>query len=65
MTDSTPFPSASAGPLDRASGATQCIVLQMGLYAEMLKTQEAGEMTPELEIQFATVFAATSEAAEA
>tara|TARA_R110002051_G_scaffold75443_1_gene137197 strand:+ start:295 stop:408 length:114 start_codon:yes stop_codon:yes gene_type:complete len=37
----------------------------MGLYAEMLKTQEAGEMTPELEIQFATVFAATSEAAEA
>jgi hypothetical protein len=65
MTDSPLSSSTTAGPLDRATGATQSIVLQIGLYAEMLKTQQAGQMTPELEIQFATVFAATSEAAEA
>ena len=65
MTDSPLSSSSSVGPLERSITATQSIVLQLGLLAEMQKTIADGAMTPELEIQFATVFAATSEPAEA
>jgi hypothetical protein len=41
------------------------MVLQMGLFAEMQKTRADGNMTPDLEMQFANVFAATVEPASA
>jgi hypothetical protein len=63
MTDSTPF--TSVGPLESTAAALNAMVLQMGLYAEMAKTQAQGQLTPELRVLFATVVAATSEPAEA
>jgi len=66
MTDSTPSSSTSTvGPLEATSAALNAMVLQMGLYAEMTKTQAEGQLTPALRVQFATVLAATSEPAEA
>jgi len=56
---------APMGPLDRSAYALNSIVLQLGLYAEMQAAQNAGEMTPALEEQFTTVFAATTEPAQA
>jgi hypothetical protein len=41
------------------------MVLQMGLFAELQKTRADGNMTPDLEMQFANVFAATVEPASA
>ncbi len=57
--------SSAMGPLERSSAATNAIVLQLGLLAEMTQVKAEGNMTPELEEQFTTVFAATQEAAEA
>ncbi len=54
---------APMGPLERVEAAANSIVLQLGLYAEMQQTIAEGKMTPELEQQFAAIFAATTEAA--
>jgi hypothetical protein len=35
------------------------MVLQLGLFVEMQKTRADGKLTPDLEVQFATVFAST------
>ena len=67
MTDNTLSSSTSAdptvGPLESTAAALHAMVLQLGLFAEMQQTQASGELTPELEVQFATVFAATTETA--
>ena len=56
---------APMGPLERSAFALNSVVLQLGLYAEMKAARDAGEMTPALEEQFASVFAATTEPAQA
>jgi len=69
MTDTTLSSPASAqpalGPLERAQTSLNAMVLQMGLFAELQKTRADGNLTPELETQFASVFAATVEPASA
>jgi hypothetical protein len=37
----------------------------MGLYAEMVRAETEGQLTPEIRAQFAAVFAATAHAGEA
>jgi hypothetical protein len=56
---------APMGPLDRSAFALNSIVLQLGLYAEMKAARDAGEMTPALEEQLTSVFAAVTEPAQA
>jgi hypothetical protein len=69
MTDTSASTSSSStstvGPLEATPAALNAMVLQLGLYAEMQTARTAGEMTPALEEQFATVFAATTEPAQA
>ncbi len=69
MTDTTLSSSTSTqpalGPLERAQTSLNAMVLQMGLFAELQKTRADGNLTPDLEMQFANVFAATVEPASA
>ena len=65
LSTSTSEDSAAMGPLERAECAANAIVLQLGLYAEMQQTRTEGQMTDELEEKFATIFAATTEPAQA
>jgi len=67
MTDNALSSSTSAeptvGPLESTAAALNAMVLQMGLFAEMQQTEASGQLTPDLVVQFATVFAATTETA--
>lgn len=65
LSTSTSEDSVVMGPLERAENTANAIVLQLGLYAEMQLTRTEGQMTDELEEKFATIFAATMEAAQA
>jgi hypothetical protein len=70
MTDSTSLAdSATAtpemGPLERSAYTLNALVLQLGLYAEMAAADQQGALTPEMADQFSTIFAATTEPAEA
>ena len=56
---------ATMGPLERSECACNMILVQLGLYAEQTRAEADGELTPALREQFAVVFAATSEPAEA
>ena len=47
------------GPLERVPHSLNAMVLQLGLFVEMQKTRADGKLTPDLEVQFATVFAST------
>ena len=67
MTENTLSSSASAGatvgPLESTAAALNAMVLQMALFTEMQQAEASGELTPELVIQCAIVFAATRESA--
>ena len=66
MIDPNPLsPTVERGPLERSEHALGASVLQMGLYAEMVRAETEGQLTPEIRAQFAAVFAATAHAGEA
>jgi hypothetical protein len=70
MPDSTPSTSASEdtpnlGPLERTALALNTTIIQLGLYAQRARAEAEGELTPQLCDEFASIFAATSEPAEA
>jgi hypothetical protein len=56
---------AAIGPLERAEGTADTIVLHLGLYAEMASLRATDQLTVELEEKFIGMVAATIEAAQA
>ena len=55
----------AAGPLERAEGTADTIVLHLGLYAEMVSLRATDQLTAELEEKFMDMVATTIEAAQA
>lgn len=65
LSTSTIEDASTLGPLERAEASANSMILQLGLYSEMLQTIAEGKLTSELEQQYAALFAATTEPASA